>query len=368
MLLAGIKKDIALLLRDRGALISMFALPLIFIGVFGSMFKFGPEAGTPQKVGVYAAAGDTRGAAMRASVAATPGFAVVDMATPDAARAAVANESVAAALIIPPDFSPGDGRPVELAIDEGAAVQVRGPLTGALTGAVIRTLLPITPELARDLTNPVVAKTPPQLAKPQENLSGFQVSVPGNAVLFGFFIALTVAMSFSEEKRTGTWRRQLASPVSRASILLAKLVPFYIISLLQMTFLFGVGAAVFGMRVSGSIPAFIAVVAAVSLCAVSLGLVFASFGGSEKQLGSIGSVSTMVMGLLGGAMIPRLIMPDFFRSLGNIVPQSWALDGYYALLIRTGTGFADVAPQIGALLGFTALFCVFGISRFKFES
>ncbi len=367
MLWAGIKKDLALLLHDRGALISMFALPLIFIGVFGSMFKFGPQAGAPQKIGIWHEAGDQRGAAMRAAVATTPGFTVVDMPSADAARAAVAKQSVAAALVIPVDFAPADGRPIELSIDGAAPIQVRGPIEGALMGAVVSTLLPMTPELARNLSQPLVAKTPPQLAKPQENLSGFQVSVPGNAVLFVFFIALTVAMSFSEEKRTGTWRRLLASPVSRASILLAKLVPFYLISLLQMAFLFGVGAAVFGMRVSGSLPAFFAVIAATSLTAVSLGLAFASFGGSEKQLGSIGSVITLVMGLIGGCMIPRLVMPDFFRTVGNAVPQSWALDGYYALLIRTGTGFADVAPQLGALVGFAAVFFVIGVARFRFE-
>ncbi len=74
-----------------------------------------------------------------------------------------------------------------------------------------------------------------------------------------------------------------------------------------------------------------------------------------------------VMGLVGGCMIPRLIMPEFFRTVGNAVPQSWALDGYYALLIRTGTGFADVAPQLGALVGFAAVFCIIGIARFRFE-
>ena len=367
MLWAGIKKDLALLLRDRGALISMFVLPLIFIGVFGSMFKFGPQAGSPQKIGVWNEPGDARGAAMRASVATTPGFIVVDMASADAARAAVADQRVAAALVIPRDFAPAEGRPVELSIDGAAPVQVRGPIEGALMGAVVRTLIPMTPELARALSQPLVVKTPPQLAKPQEHLSGFQVSVPGNAVLFAFFIALTVAMSFSEEKRTGTWRRQLASPVSRATMLFAKLVPYYVISLLQMAFLFGVGAAVFGMRVSGSLPAFFAVIAATSLCAVSLGLLLASFGGSEKQLGSIGSVITLVMGLIGGCMIPRLVMPEFFRTVGNAVPQSWSLDGYYALLVRTGTGFADVAPQLGALVGFAAVFCVVGVARFRFE-
>jgi ABC-2 type transport system permease protein len=367
MLWAGIKKDIQLLLRDRGALISMFALPLIFIGVFGSMFKFGPEVGQPKQIGIFYQVGDQRGVAIATSIASTQGFAVVEMATAQVARDAVVKESVAASLIVPADFAPAKGRPIELVIDTAAPIQVRGPLQGALTGAVIRTLIPMTPEVAAMLESPIAVTTPPALAKPSQIVSGFQISVPGNAVLFGFFIALTVAVSFGEEKRSGTWRRQLASPMTRAHILLAKLVPFFLISLVQSGFLFGLGALAFGLTIAGSIYAFLAIVVAVSLCAVSLGVLFASFGGSEKQLGSIGSVTTLVMGLIGGCMIPRMVMPAIFKQIGNAVPQSWALDGYFKVLIRPDTGLIEVAPQVAALLGFSLIFMTLGVARFKFE-
>ena len=41
--------------------------------------------------------------------------------------------------------------------------------------------------------------------------SSFQIAVPANAVLFGFFLALTVATSFAGDRRTGVWRRLLAA-------------------------------------------------------------------------------------------------------------------------------------------------------------
>ena len=55
------------------------------------------------------------------------------------------------------------------------------------------------------------------------------------------------------------------------------------------------------------------------------------------------------MGLLGGCMFPRIAMPPFMKSLGLVVPHSWALDGYYAVLVRQGTTVADIAPSLGAL-------------------
>jgi ABC-2 type transport system permease protein len=144
-------------------------------------------------------------------------------------------------------------------------------------------------------------------------------------------------------------------------------VPYYVVGVTQLAFLFGIGALGFGMQVAGSIVALVVLSLSVVLCAVSLGLLFAAVATSEKQLGGVGSVVLLVMGLLGGCMFPRIVMPEFMRSLGHVVPHSWALDGYYDVLVRQGTQVADIAPSIGALLGFAAVFASLGLWRFRFE-
>jgi ABC-2 type transport system permease protein len=246
-------------------------------------------------------------------------------------------------------------------IDRAAPPQVRGPIEGALAGLMSRALLG-----GRDIVF-LVATSPPGARAPLDGVSGFQVAVPGNAVLFGFFIALTVGISFITERRTGTFRRLLAAPVHRGVLLVAKLVPFYLIGLCQMALVFGLGRVVFGMEIAGSVVALIALTCAVVLAATGLGLLIASFAGTEKQVGGVGSICLLIMGLLGGGMIPRLLMPSTMKAIGLVTPHAWALDGYYDLLIRQGTTLADVAPQIGAVLGFAALFVVIGVWRFDFE-
>ena len=94
---------------------------------------------------------------------------------------------------------------------------------------------------------------------------------------------------------------------------------------------------------------------------------FESHGGSEKQLCAIGSVVLLVMGLLGGCMFPRIAMPPVMKMLGLGVPHGWALDGFYAVLVRQGTTLADVAPSIFALVAFGAGFALLGVTLFKFE-
>jgi len=361
---AAIKKDVQLLLHDRGRLISLFAMPVIFIVVFGSMFKFGPDQGTPRPIAIWHAPGDPRGDAIEHALGATPGFAAQPASSADDVRHAVANEDVVAGLIVPPDFDPEFGKRVELVIDLAGPIQVRGPVEGALTGVVMRALAPV----AVDQLPPMVqVVAPPGVAKPIDNISGFQITVPGNGVLFGFFIAMTVALSFASERRTGTWRRLLAAPVPRWKALVATLVPYYVVGLVQLGFLFGLGAGVFGMHVAGSVVALVVLSMTVALCAVCFGLFVAALGGSEKQIGSTVSVVLLVMGLLGGCMFPRIAMPEFMKHLGHIVPHSWALDGYYAVIVRQGTTLADIAPSIGALLAFSAGFAALGLWRFRFE-
>jgi ABC-2 type transport system permease protein len=358
MIGAAITKDVRLLLRDRGALISLFVLPIIFIVAFGSMFRFGGDSGKPRPIAIWHAAGDERGDKIERALGGAEGFAARPLASADEVRTQVADGKVDAGLVVPASGA------VELVIDLAAPVQVRGPIQGALTAIVIRSTMKFSLE---NMPAMVEAKSPPGIAPPVDHISSFQVTVPGNAVLFGFFIALTTAMSFLHERKSGTWRRLLAAPVPRYRALLATLVPYYIVGVVQMAFLFGIGAAAFGMKVAGSVPALVVLSLCVTLCAVCLGLLFASIATTEKQLGGIGSVVLLVMGLLGGCMFPRLVMPEAMRQIGHVVPHSWALDGYYDVLVRQGTSIIDIAPSIGALLGFAALFAALGIWRFEFE-
>jgi len=106
----------------------------------------------------------------------------------------------------------------------------------------------------------------------------------------------------------------------------------------------------------------------VALCATGLGLAIASVSSTEKQISSLGSVVILIMGLVGGCMLPRVLMPHVLQQIGLAVPHGWALDGYYTLLVRKGAGFADVAKQIAAIYGFAFLFIAFGVRRFRFDA
>ena len=367
MIGASIRKEVWLLMRDRGRLLSLFALPVVFMIVFGTMFKFGPDKREAQTIGIVRTADDPRGAAIERAVNDTPGFTTQRYGSADALRVAVAHDTLRAGLVIARQVDPD--HPIELVIDEGSSLQTRAPLQGALIGIVTRALAPASATAsAAPAPRPlVVPRTPPGLAPPLQNVTAFQVTVPGNAVLFAFFLSLAVAITFAHERHTGVWKRMLAAPVPRWQALLGKLVPYLLISFVQLTFLFGLGVGIFGMKIAGSIGALVVLSIALSLCSVTFGFLVSSFGGTERQIGSTVPVVVLVMGLLGGCMFPRMFMPGFMKQLGTAVPQSWALDGYYDVLIREGTGIVQIAPQLTALVAFSVVFTALGLWRFQFE-
>jgi hypothetical protein len=360
MLASTVRKELQLQLRDRSALVRLFLMPVIFIAVFGTLFSGSGDVDRFE-VAVWHVPGDARAEAITQALEATGSFAIERTRTEAAARAA-ASERDGIALILPADLDPANGRPAELVLDPATSPQVRAPLEAMIRGVVARVTLGPSP--ADQHT--VLSTLAPAGDDPPE-ITGFQVAASGNSVMFGFFIAITVGLSFLEERRTGTWRRVLAAPVDARILLLAKLVPFVVIGAIQFAFLLGVAVLAFGLHIAGSLVALVALVLAVVLCATCLGFLMASLSATEKQLGALGSITILVMALLGGAMVPRFLMPPLMQQIGLAVPHAWALDGFAAVMVRPGTTLLDVAPQVGAVLGFAAVFAGLGAALFRFE-
>lgn len=345
MFRASIVKEYRLLLRDRGSLLSLFALPIIFMVVFGSVFTFGPDPSrrTSEKPTLVWACNPDPAVTMSCrllqkilgdQLALAP-------ATADAARAQVARNDIDFALIVPDGFTGHNGMSAELVVASNVDAASR-----AVMEFTVRKLF-LQLAIGGGSANELVAIT--AMPRKQRITSAFQITVPSNGVLCGFFLALTLAISFVTERRSGTWRRLLAAPVPLNRLLVAKLVPYYAVGLIQYLFFFAIGMLVFRMPVAGSLVALALMSMAVVACTVGLGFFIASLGGSEKQVGSVGSICILVMGLLGGCMVPRMFMPPFMQTLGLAVPHGWALDGFTAVIVD-GKGVAYVAKPFAVLI------------------
>jgi ABC-2 type transport system permease protein len=190
-------------------------------------------------------------------------------------------------------------------------------------------------------------------------------NVPAYTIFGVFFIVLTLASSFLREKQDGTFQRILAAPLSKTALLIGKLLPYYLVNLIQIGLMFAVGVILFDMK-PGYLPAVIVVSMALAAAANGLGLLVAALGKTEAQVNSLSVLFAITLAALGGMMVPAFIMPGFMKTLSLFTPHAWALAGYHDVIIR-GLGLKEVLPETGVLLGFASLFFAGALWRFRFD-
>jgi ABC-2 type transport system permease protein len=219
-----------------------------------------------------------------------------------------------------------------------------------------------------------VAETRPPAAEGKEPvvISGVQLGVPGFAVLFIFLTAQVTARSIYDEKKNGTFRRLLASPLGKWPMLVGKLIPNFIVVLLQVVFLFAAGMFLLplmgldALHLGNDVPALVLLVLALGLCCAALGILIASIARTEAQIGGIAALALWVLAFLGCCFIPLFLLNESMATIGQVTPHYWAVTGFYDLLTR-GKGLADVLDSVAVLLAFAGVFFLVGAWRFEFD-
>lgn len=397
-------KDMQLLLKDRGTVLQLFVLPLIFLLVFSGLGGVTIGEDRPVNLSLINLDEGALATNLVTRLEADPNVTLIFLTTtPDEATAALRDGRLARLLIIPADFSAQviggnplnldlqasseanstDSERVRLTIQQAAqAISLQTDVTAQLAQAAGSAGETLTEQLntqwretAERPTISVKRLRPGELEDPQAGLipmGGPTVSVPGFTVLFIFLTAGITAYSIYEEKKTGTFRRLMAAPLGNATLLLGKALPTLLTALLQTAVIFLAG--MFLLPLLGQQPltlgndllALLIVILLVSICATGLGILIASLARTENQIGGGSALLLWVMGALGGAFIPTFLFQGFLGQIGQIVPHYWANRALYGLLARNQT-LSGIMPELTALLAFTLLFWVIGIWRFRFE-
>jgi ABC-2 type transport system permease protein len=199
-----------------------------------------------------------------------------------------------------------------------------------------------------------------------------QLFAPSSTILFLFLAAQATAQSIFNEKKYGSFRRLLAAPISKATILAGKMLPNFVIVLLQVVVIFGLSMLVLpllgldALKLGSEPLALILVSLVVALCSTCLGVLIAGLARTESQVGGISTVALWVTALLGGAFFPSFMMGPL-SDLGQALPQYWAVQAYQDILVR-GQGLAGVTTELTILLGFALLFFAVGLWRFEFDA
>jgi ABC-type multidrug transport system permease subunit len=187
----------------------------------------------------------------------------------------------------------------------------------------------------------------------------YQILVPAYTVTFAFFMVLTVGWLFVSERRQGTIKRLRAAPLTKAEILLGKMLPCLALSVAQGIFLLVAGRLVFGMRwgpndwpIWQQVAHLLPLVAATSLAAIGLALLVATVARTETQVAIYGTLLVLVLASVGGCFMTRDLMPERMKQISLITPHAWALDAYQQLLTNPTPTLEVVWQACLVLTGF----------------
>ncbi len=393
-------KDVRLILKDKGALFTLLALPVVLIAILG--MSTGQIGGSDEesrlvKIGlVDEDRGEVAGHVFR-DLSAIGGLKIEKMSDREQAKTQLQEGRSNVIVILGKDFQNridnldladvfdtehgklAEGlSAIDMHVETGTEFVGVGELVEyVVLAAVLRV---VTPEVAR--RNPLFARlmnrmieshaqalksghgTEPQPVKPDRKVI-YQTLVPAFIVMFAFFLINIMASSFISERKLGTLRRLQMSRVSPVQLLWGKTLPFLVVSIAQCVLLFLSGKVMFGMS-WGTYPLMLLpVIITTSISATGLGLLLATTVRTESQVSSYSTFLVVVLGGISGCYMPRAWLPEFMKDVSLATPHAWALIAYQDLLTREHPNLQLVLECCGVMA--TMGLALFAIGAWRFR-
>ena len=190
--------------------------------------------------------------------------------------------------------------------------------------------------------------------------------VPGiMGLVFILICAIMTSVSIVKEKETGTMEVLLVSPVKPILIIIAKLIPYFVLSLVNLATILLLARFLLEVPLSGSMTTLLFVSVVYLVLALSLGLFISTV--AQKQIVAL-LVSAVVMMvpvlMLSGMVFPIENMPIVIRPLTTIVPARWYIAAMRKLMIE-GLGFASVWRETLILIAMTVIVLTAALKKFN---
>jgi ABC-2 type transport system permease protein len=375
-------KDLKARLRDRSALLMGLVVPLGLAFIFNAIFGGLSGASNVIKLGVVNADHGVASRQFTDQVLPAVGRSgLISIQTEPSltqARALAAKGTLAAVIVIPAGFS------ARVEAGQPASIQVIGNVDAPISTEIARSIAesyaadlnrirlslatvahstgaPPGPSLATQAAAAAAPVAVSDVSAQTKELDQRSFFAAGMAVFFLFFTVQFGVTSLLEERNDGTLTRLLAAPISRASILGAKLLTSFLLGVISMTVLAMATTVLFHAHWGNPLGVAVLVVAA-TLAATGIMSLIATLAKNAEQAANWQSVVAVVLGLIGGTFFPVSQAPGVLSRITFIAPQAWFLRGLGDL--RGGSLSAVWIPAL-AMLCFAAVTAAVAMTRLR---
>lgn len=190
--------------------------------------------------------------------------------------------------------------------------------------------------------------------------------VPGVMGLILMLIcAMMTSISIVREKETGTMEVLLVSPIRPIFIILAKAVPYLVLSCVNLATILLLSVYVLHVPVEGSLWTLSFLSLLLIAVALSLGLLISCVVQNQVAAMIVSGMGLMMpVMLLSGMIFPIESMPAVLQWISNIIPARWYIQAVKKVMIE-GLGMATVWHEALILSGMAALLIGLSLKKFK---
>ena len=197
-------------------------------------------------------------------------------------------------------------------------------------------------------------------------LKGAYNFVPGvMAMVLLLVCTMMTAITIVKEKELGTMEVMLVSPIQPIMIVIAKAIPYLLLSIVNISSILLLSVFVLEVPINGSLVLLVAESILFTLVSLALGLLISSGADSQQTAMFISLVGLFLPTIMfSGFMFPIENMPLPLRIISNIVPAKW----YYAIVksvMIKGVGLEAVWKETLILFGMVVFFISLAVRRFK---
>ncbi|MBW1601146.1 ABC transporter permease [Streptomyces sp. JJ66] len=342
------------LLRDRTAVFFLLLFPLMFLVLFGALFKGSGTSGTSVvQVGSVAVLDEMP----EESRAALRG--VLEVAKTDGSEAALdeALEEVRTGDVDAAVFQRGD----EIEVRYSAADPVRAGTVRSLLNSLVQS------------ANQAATGQPPAytLAAQQvedQSVKPIQYLTPG---LLGWAVAMGAvfgpAFNLVSWRKKRILRRLWLAPIDATSVIGARVGITLAFALVQLVVFLGVASLpYYGLQLTGDWWLVVPLVLAGTLAFLSIGLLVGAWAKSEEAANGLAQVIVLPMAFLSGSFFSLEAAPPWVRTVSDFLPLKHLAEAMQGVLTQ-GESWAAALPVIGGLLAFAALVTLLAWRVFRWD-
>jgi ABC-2 type transport system permease protein len=368
-------KELLHLVRDRRTLAFLLLMPSVLTVIFGYAI------GSPRVTAIRTLVVDQDGGrvaeeyieAMEASITFKPEV-VDDASEEDVARAeeALRRDDVSAFVVIP--------RGISAAVESGGTGRVRAVVDASDTftaPSVLRELGATTVqqnallaaerlrreggadsvEAGLEWVSPITLDTEMRFNPELKSQNFVMPGVIG--LILQLLTVIVMATSIARERERGTMEQLAVTPLTPAQIFVGKLVPYFLLALLDTVNVMLLAWLLFGVALSGHVVVVTALVVVFILGSLGVGQLISVVSRNQSQAVQLAVFYILPAFVLSGAFTPIETQPEGVRPVAYLFPLTYFCHGFRAALLRQAT-LPDVRWDLAAMAVFVLV--TFGTS------